>query len=149
MEQAEVEKRLHAALGMLRAQDGYLLDVGAHERSITHKLGCYLQNEFPNWDVDCEYNRDGHCPKKVTLDETKFSGESSVYPDIIIHKRGREGPNLLVIEVKSNPDKQVEAVKRDLNKLRAYKRKLDYEYAVFIKVWTGENHPDPHPEFQD
>ena len=111
--------------------------------SITHRLGLYLQGKFSDWHVDCEYNRDGHDPKKVVLDDSRFVGESSVYPDIIIHRRGPKGPNLLVIGVKTNPDGHGNEVKRDLAKLTAYKREMAYTYAVFQKVWTGENHPDP------
>ncbi len=143
MNQAEVERRLQAALRLLSERDGYLLDVGAHERAITHRLGMYLQGQFHQWDVDCEYNRDGHEPKRVGLDEGSFAGESSVYPDIIIHRRGREGPNLLVIEAKTYHNRAKESVQRDRQKLEAYKRDLHYDHAVFLEVWTGTPRPDP------
>lgn len=143
MEKAEIEKRLNAALRRLCTQDGHLLEVDAHERAITHRLGMYLQYEFRNWHVDCEYNRYGYDPKRLALEESQYTGERSVYPDIIIHQRGREGRNLLVIEAKKDPNEYSEEVKLDLIKLAAYKRCLKYDYAVFLKVWTGKNHQDP------
>lgn len=147
MEQAEVNERLKDALHLLCTQDGHLLDVDASERPITHRLGLYLQDKFWEWDVDCEYNREGHDTKAVGLDESLFDRDSAVYPDIIIHKRGYEGPNLLVIEVKKNPDGHRQEVQRDLDKLKAYKRNLAYTYAVFLKVWPGENRRDPAYEW--
>ena len=143
MEQGNVKERLTAALGGLCARDGHLLCVGAHERAIIHRLGMYLQDQFCGWHVDCEYNRHGHDPKTLQLNECEFDRESSVYPDIIVHKRGPEGPNLLVIEVKKDPYINGEGVQRDLRKLDAYKKRLSYTYAVFLKVWTGANRRDP------
>lgn len=143
MKQAKVEEQLNVALGLLYTQDAYLLNVGANERAITHRLGMYLQDEFPDWHVDCEYNRDGHEPKRVTLAECEFDRESYVCPDIIIHKRGCKGPNLLVIEVKANLEMHEEGTQHDQRKLAAYKKEFNYEYAVFLRVWTGVNRRDP------
>ena len=39
-------------------KDSYLLHHNIYERSITHKLAEYLQYNFPNFNVDCEYNGD-------------------------------------------------------------------------------------------
>ena len=54
----QVKERLETALKKLYVRDSYLLEHLAHERSITHKLGEYLQQLFPDYDVDCEYNLD-------------------------------------------------------------------------------------------
>lgn len=53
-----VESRVEEALDIYLKEDSYLLNVNANERSITHKLAEYLQQEFPGYNVDCEYNKD-------------------------------------------------------------------------------------------
>ena len=45
--------------------DLYLLRINANERSLSHCLAIYLQEEFPAFNVDCEYNRDGIDPKRL------------------------------------------------------------------------------------
>lgn len=39
-------------------KERYLLENNANERSLTHKLAEYLNLEFQDFDVDCEYNLD-------------------------------------------------------------------------------------------
>jgi len=126
----ELIARLNRALGALVIRDRYLLERDVSERAITHKLAEYLQDEFPNWNVDCEYNRDGHEPKRLGFDD-------KVLPDIIVHRRGEEGPNLMVIEVKKSNNAQRGGEQRDLQKLQAYLRKLSYKAAVFIEFDVG------------
>lgn len=62
----------------------YLMEIGENERSMTHKIAEYLQQEFPSWHVDCEYNRMEADSKKINLDDKP----SNVCPDIIVHQRG-------------------------------------------------------------
>jgi hypothetical protein len=125
-----------AALQRLLACDSHLLKVDANERSISHKLGSYLQMEFPELDVDCEYNRNGHHPKKITRFEPNTSTDDTdgrtVFPDIVVHRRGQSS-NYLVIEVKKNNSRVDRSV--DLEKLKAYKKnsQLRYAHALFIE----------------
>ncbi len=137
MEHVKVKERLEAAINLLFTQDRHLLEVCANERSITFRLGLHLQCLFKGWHVDCEYNRYGRVSKRVKRDD--FGEEERlVLPDIIIHKRGAEGPNLLVIEAKPNPIMDNEDVKYDLFKLRRYKEDLSYKYAVLLEIYTGD-----------
>ena len=62
------------------------------ELSISHKLGHYLALLITEYDVDCEYNRN--------KDDKKNMGKSHIRPDIIIHERGSNEHNLVVIEIK-------------------------------------------------
>jgi hypothetical protein len=55
--------------------------------------------------VDCEYNRFGDDTKWFPWEHPVVGRESAVVyytpvPDIILHRRGAEGPNVLVIEAK-------------------------------------------------
>ena len=65
MERDDVQRRLDAALGRLVREDKYLFENNLGERCIAARLAMYLQAEFPEHNVDAEYNRDGavHCPR--------------------------------------------------------------------------------------
>ncbi|RZD14205.1 MAG: hypothetical protein EVJ47_05925 [Candidatus Acidulodesulfobacterium ferriphilum] len=93
-----------------------MLKNNLNERSITHKLAEYIQKYFSDYNVDCEYNRmpnkrnnNGEAeakfiPKELNLSVSKTRSNddkgTTVYPDIIIHKRGSNKSNLIVIEAK-------------------------------------------------
>jgi hypothetical protein len=99
----EVKRRIIAAVCELYRSDRELLQVDANERSITHKLAEYLQPEFPNWNVDCEYNRCGVEPKRLRAGPWCVRPDDieakTVFPDIVINRRFMN-QNLAVIEVK-------------------------------------------------
>lgn len=108
----DTECRVRRSIDKLRERDEHLLDVDANERSITHHLAVYLQQEFQNWNVDVEYNRSRRDAKRLSIPE-ELSSEAekdnvsrkdtdavTVYPDIIVHRRGTNDDNFLVIEVK-------------------------------------------------
>ena len=57
MDFKELELKLEKAIRMLFKNDLFLLKIKAHERSIAHKFAEYLQQEFSEYHVDCEYNR--------------------------------------------------------------------------------------------
>lgn len=119
-------------------EDGTLIDVNSSERSMTHALAVQFTKEtfFNDWHIDCEYNRNGQrVPKTLDIPKAKCekcnAGDScshNVFPDIIIHKRGKEGPNLLVIEAK----KQKEDPGLDKEKIKAYIKELKYKYGLFL-----------------
>ena len=132
MELKKIQEKIFEAYELLISKDNYLFEVDANERSLTHKLAEYLQAEFPNWNVDCEYNRYGidvkrlrNFIKKVNSDDTDAV---SVYPDIIIHHRGTKD-NLVVIEAKKTSST---AEDKDVEKLKAYKKDLSYKIAFKI-----------------
>ena len=63
MEEEKVIRRLDNALRMVADNDRHLLEFDLSERCIASRLALYLQNEFPEFKVDVEYNRDGAVPK--------------------------------------------------------------------------------------
>jgi hypothetical protein len=83
--QKTVEAKVSSAIDKLMANDRLLLQYDANERSISHKLAEYLQLEFTDWNVDCEYNRKGHDPKRLNLkvDQvfTDNTQAKTVYPE--------------------------------------------------------------------
>jgi hypothetical protein len=116
-----VKALLQRALDRLVSADRDLFIVDANERSLTHRLAMYLQEEFREWDVDCEYNRSGEVPKvvaRLALSPTQDDEHArTVFPDIIVHHR-RLQDNLLVIEAKKSSNRERED--KDHVKLTAY-----------------------------
>ena len=49
----------------------------ANERSLTHKLAEYLQCEFPDWHVDCEYNRHGLDVKRLAIHSWRVKADDT------------------------------------------------------------------------
>jgi hypothetical protein len=128
----KIIQNIDKAIKIFLAKDIILLENDSSERSITHKLACYLERYFPEWDVDCEYNRNLIDTKKLkdTCKNSSDENGSPVFPDIIIHKRITE-ENYIVIEVKktTNP----ESSECDIQKLKAFINELGYQYGLFIR----------------
>lgn len=143
MERDAVRSRLDAALARLVAQDAYLFENNLLERCIAGRLAMYLQHEFPEHKVDVEYNRDADTPKRLNLpdecaNKVDEHGRSLVVPDVIVHQRGPEGPNILVLEVKktTNP----EPLHCDSRHIHAFRAQYGYEFAALIVCETRAGH---------
>jgi hypothetical protein len=125
---SEIKRKVEFCIRQLLRNDYHLLEINAHERSIAHKLAEYLQRQFPEWHVDCEYNRHGIGIKKL--------GEARVYPDIIVHLRNTFF-NLLVIELKCSN----ENYKGDIEKLKKFtdqNGEFKYKLGLFLKILDKE-----------
>jgi hypothetical protein len=137
-----VNQKIVLAYKKFLRQDIYLLQVAANERSITHKFAEYLQQEFPSYNVDCEYNRTGIHPKTLEGLKSELKKDvplddedaTTVFPDIIVHHRGTQN-NFLVIEAK----KDVKTDPKDDKKLAAYKNQLGYQHAYSLTFPTGKS----------
>ena len=128
--QKEIENKLENARNKFLKNDKYLLNVKANERSMTHKLAEYLQQEFQEWNVDCEYNKDKEEVKRLyRSDQNNRLIPVNVYPDIIVHKRMMEESNLLVIEAKKSSHSK-KSIKEDVEKLSLFMQQFNYKYAV-------------------
>lgn len=161
----QIERRLSIAIDTLRVNDNYLLINDVNERSITHKLATYMEQTFGKaYDIDCEYNRSIGDLKKISMLKSKWDElnnrsvitedeilseimvEKTVFPDIIVHKRGRPDENLLIIEVKKSTSSVNEDY--DIEKLKCYTdadNDLNYKYGVFIKFYTSmEKYQSPN-----
>jgi len=135
-----IRRKVKAAIGVLLQKDSFLLDRRVNERSISHKLGEYLQAEFKEWNVDCEYNR-------ISIDVKKIEGirecdehrkTDRVLPDIIIHLRNTN-TNILVVELnKENLNPEC-----DIMKLKLFTdTKGDYRYSLGLFIqFDGTSYP--------
>lgn len=126
------------ALRKLLTTDRKLLEIDANERSITFRFAMHLQSQLQDWEVDCEFNRDGVEPKKLghleLYPDSEDEEAKTVFPDVIAHRRGSK-ENFLVVEFKkstSHVDPNI-----DRRKLLGYKRQLGYVHALFVVVSTG------------
>ena len=140
----EIEEKVNLALDIFYVKDKYLIDNDIHERSMTHKLAIYLEELFNGYDVDCEYNKNGLHIKEIPdknkeIQKIRNSSRNkdliSVFPDIIIHKRGDESKNLVVIEVKKDNATKNNKEEIDILKLKAYTTEdLNYRYGIYINL---------------
>jgi len=145
MEREEVEKRLREALLEVAKNDRYLLENDLGERCIASRLAMYLQNAFPEYSVDVEYNRAGASPKRLGLptecaNYRNDNDEALAVPDVIVHRRGSDGPNLLVLELKKTTNRDPRQCDRE--RVRAFQAQLGYRYGALIECETRQGH-DP------
>jgi hypothetical protein len=124
-ERSTVEKLLTQTKNLFLKNDIYLLQVGSSERSLTHKFAGYMQAELgETLNVDYEYNRAGS--KYKLGDKDKF-----IYPDIIIHKRDKNGPNIVFIGAKKASSRS-KSLEKDRVKIHLAKNIYGYEHGVLI-----------------
>ncbi len=164
MKQEQLHETLHKSLQMLSKNDFRLIAYNLNERTIAHKLAEHLQTLFPEYHVDCEYNRDvdqgGSQLKRINILKDRYEAvkgkvingatiDVSVYPDIIVHRRGTNVSNLLVVELKKTTNTDNDAREFDLEKLRCFtdqsdRNTLKYDFGVFLLLETrdGQSTPD-------
>lgn len=108
----DIERCINRALDLLYENDEYLIMHGGivqedhvSERGIVFRFGVYFdwlfrQSISRNYHIDAEYNRDIYekkqMPKQDNPEEMK-----NCYPDFIVHRRGRNDNNLLILEFKT------------------------------------------------
>ena len=139
---ADVDARIERACSRFLENERDLLDIDINERALTFRLATYIQVEFPDWQADCEYNRDDDMPKRLSFGQARVSVGSTeartVYPDIIVHKR-RTTENLIVIEAKKSTTSHTG---EDMEKLEAYVSQYGYLHAYAIEIPVGKDVTD-------
>lgn len=147
MEFEELKSKVEKAIKLFFKHDSFLIEKNINERSITHKLAEYLQLEFSEYHVDCEYNKmteNSDSVKKTLLNigNTNIKLDDmeakTVYPDIIIHNRKNSKDNLLVIEAKKKINANGEDANFDVRKIKEYIKQIGYKNGLFIKI--GDNY---------
>lgn len=156
MDLDKITANIDKALEEFTKEDKYLLENNACERSMAHRIACFLENGFPGYDVDCEYNIniESESGKKCIYmieEEIKKHKETRniterdfrVFPDIIIHERGVNSKNLVVFEIK----KEESTVPEEFDKFKLEKYTdqnnpdgLKYKYGVFVKLMKNGRH---------
>src|ERR1700753_1531618 len=115
---SELEKVV-AALKEFYAREAFLFEQDLGERALTHRFAVQVERQFPEYEVDCDFDRLGQRTLKLphgSIVSTDDHLGKSVYPDIVVHQR--EIPNnLLTLEVRKEGNHQPLA--HDQHKLRA------------------------------
>jgi hypothetical protein len=140
MNAAQLQIVVQTVLAEFARHDVYLLQRNVGERAIAARIAMYLQQELSSWHVDVEYNRYARDPKQVSLPEEYADyrdkdGMSYVVPDIIVHRRGPDGPNLLVLELKKTSHREFRGL-RDRARIEALKSQLHYAFGCLLVCET-------------
>lgn len=131
-----MERLIEDAIGRLFSDDAFLLETDVAERAIAARLAFYLAPQFPQHQVDVEYNRHGIEPKMVDLPEhCRGGGQRYIYPDIVIHQRGHDEDNLLVIQIKKETNREPRDCDRAV--IEAMKREFRYAHGLQIDLPAG------------
>jgi hypothetical protein len=121
-----------AALKEFYASEAFLFAHDLGERPLAHRLAVHLERQFPDFSVDCDFDRLG--PRTLNLPHGSIVSTDdhlgkSIYPDIVVHQR--EVPNnLLAIEVRRAGNHQ--PVEHDRHKLRALT-----DAHIWFAYWIG------------
>jgi len=121
---------------MKEENDIFLLEKDVGERAISHRLGLYLQSEFREMNVDCEYNRKGSKIDPKRFDPKKIKSRP-VYPDIIVHRRGDDSNNILAVEVKKQGKQGIEYDEIKLKHFTSNGHK--YRFGLLLIFYTKKN----------
>lgn len=160
MTSEQLEPIIHQALDCLYENDSYLIihqgitlpnmDSHVSERGIVFRFGIYFQwlasqhSVFKDFNIDTEYNR--NLDNVKSLPNTRWA-KNGALPDLIVHKRGDNENNLLVVEFKpwwSNH----QLINQDREKLSAFKNMpYNYKHALLVLLnqdrfeleWIGSN----------
>ena len=135
MNREEISAVIEKALDQLIAEQPTLLDLNVTERALSHYLAIYIAPLVPpGYDVNIEYNRHGGDPKRLNLPPRDALDRelraTTVFPDILVHKRNTDKENLLVLEMK----KPGEDMAYDEIKLRAFRNQLGYLHGAHIVI---------------
>jgi hypothetical protein len=141
MKEAQVRAAVDSAIAGVRGETPPLNFQCAHERSIAHRLAVHMEPYFDKeWNVDCEYDRDGELKKALEgiegCDAEKKTDE--ILPDIIVHHRKGKGRNhnLLVIEIKKAA-REDPCDRRKLELLTDPRGHYQYQLGLYINVDGG------------
>lgn len=149
-------KKFNKALSDFITKEKYLYFYNASERAMAHRLALYLQAYFPKHYVDCEYNLNLENKQTLRKEIILASREAtlynkrvraideegiavSVFPDIIVHQRGENSHNKIIIEIKKN-NSSVDS-SYDKLKLKKYTSNCSFKYdlGIFLCIKIG-NH---------
>ena len=61
----------------------------------------------------------------------------TVLPDVIVHKRGVDNSNLLIIEMKKSANQP--GLKRDIRRIEAFRAELRYVFGALVVCKTGDD----------
>jgi hypothetical protein len=127
--------KIEISIRQLFKNDAMLLENDVNERTISGKLAFYLSSQYPELNVDCEYNRKGDEVKRLPAPESSCTSDTkgkTIFPDIIVHKRGKDTANKLVIEIKKDGNDDTDRDIKKLKELTSENGNYNYNYGFHI-----------------
>ena len=139
MSKKEILELIKSSLEKLYEKDQYLIYHGDNnhnsERAIVFRFGIYFNQEVEDslrYNVDAEYNRNIDDNKKMRKGNKRGKEIVNVIPDLILHQRGNNKNNMLIIEFKTwwnnGQDEDIEKIKKFCDPSGEYK----YKYGTTI-----------------
>lgn len=131
-----LEKYVKQAMKELYNKDRILLKDNVSERCLVYNFARHLEKilkdtEYRNLSIDLEYNR--RCERLKELE-----GQKTSYPDLIVHERGTDDKNTIVIEFKKWNNKNIKVLEKDRKKLKGFKYEYRYKMPILI-IFDKEN----------
>lgn len=161
METSKIIEKVDSSINILFENDKWLIENDLSEQSISHKLGEYLQHNFPELNVDCEYNGnidEESGRKRITVIKRELEEKGllkkteedypfdliqrAVFPDIIVHQRGSNENNLCILEIKKTTSKvpfDYDKIKLSYYTTDYYGNDLKYDLGIFLLITTGRS----------
>lgn len=161
METSKIIEKVNVSINKLFENDKWLIENDLSEQSISHKLGEYLQTNFMEFNVDCEYNGnidEERGRKRITIIKRELEEKGllkqteeelpmdlihrAVFPDIIVHKRGSNENNLCILEIKKTTNKvpfDYDKIKLKYYTTEYYGNDLKYDLGIFLLILTGSS----------
>lgn len=141
----DLEYIIKKSIKELYNQDKILFNNNISEMCLVYNFAKYFEKNLINtkwseYNIDIEYNR--NCNKLKSLEFQK-----SNFPDLILHKRGSNNFNELVIEFKKWNNRQNKTLERDRKKLKGFMREYNYKRAVLI-IFDKQDYNKVIYEFQ-
>ena len=158
MDTLDILAALDQSVTLLLRNDSTLLTRAINERAVSSRLADYMRGLFVGFHVDADYNGDMDKPNdekalsiaKNRLEEIGYKVNKDntyrIYPDIIVHERGTNENNLVVIEVKKDSSQKVykeyDLIKLEHLTIDYYGNHYNYKLGVAIEFGTANNTGD-------
>lgn len=146
----QLKEQIKEILRELYEKDYYLIQNEVNEVCIVAHFWRYFfnkfQTEYDGFDMDTEYNRNGQWAKYYGITERQ---KKYAKPDMIIHKRGCNYHNFLIIEFKGewnpedfrneNDDKKLVAFTSQNILLNYDEKRFSYRYSYGVRIKLYKN----------
>lgn len=121
---------VRVAIKKLYIVDEDLITKDLCERCLVHRLAVHLQQLFPSFYVDCEFNKSFY---KEKVNNKILSSINGNYVDIVVHKRSNVlGENLLCIEAKKEKNKRDRDKDRENLRILTSKDRFAYRLGFYL-----------------
>lgn len=159
MDGRELLEILEKSIKQFYKQDSYLIDDThkVHEQAIVHRIAHYFENIvdaqepdfYKEYNFDVEYNKNlkgakeifspcWQCPEFKCNCKCYVESQES-RPDFLIHKRGNNSSNQLIVEFKTGSNSSKKDIKYDMNKVQYFTCPHgEYKYFLGCFVYIDE-----------